>query len=159
MTTRRQIVILLSVALLLLVAAPFGLLRYRIARSAAFYDAVGALPRHELEEFGVRCARLVRERGGTEAHIEFIADSTILTQFTLVGRTPYEVILQVSKDSPNGLVTIKYFKPGWGSVHYSALVFWDEDYAKNGEGDLVRVLRVCYGNFGRRILLSARKSE
>ena len=148
MTTRRRIYLLLIVALLLLVAAPFGVLRYRIARSAAFYDAVAALPHHELAEFVNRCNRLIRERGGSDA---IIADTNILAQFTLAGRKPYEIVLQ------KGMVGIKYFKRGWGSVHYSALVFLDEEYATNGE--MVRVLKVAYGNFGRRIPLPEKKSE
>ena len=151
MTTRRRIYLLLIVALLLLVAAPFGVLRYRIARSAAFYDAVAALPHHELAEFVDRCNRLMQERGGPEASLEFIADTNILAQFTLAGRKPYEIVLE------KGSVGIKYFKRSWGSVHYSALVFLDEEYAANGE--MVRVLRVSYGNYGRRIPLPARKSE
>jgi hypothetical protein len=156
MTSRRRIYLLLTVALLLLVATPFGLLRYRIARSAGFYAAVAALPGHELDEFADQCDRLMRERVGTEARLEFIADTTILAQFTLAGRMPYEIFLEVSADVPKGIVGIKYFKGDW---RYSALVVWDEDYMANGEGEMVRILRVSYGNFGRRILLPARKSE
>ncbi|MCX6915891.1 MAG: hypothetical protein NT167_23075, partial [Verrucomicrobia bacterium] len=107
MTTQARIYSLLVGALLLLVAVPFGVLRYRVAKSRAFCDAVEALPRSELDEFASRCDRLMRQRGGPEAGLEFIADTNILAQFALSGKTPYEIVLE------KGTVCIKYIKGDW----------------------------------------------
>src|SRR5947209_7903156 len=85
---------LLIGALLLSGVMPFGVLRYRIAKSAAFCDAVEALPRGELDQFASRCDTLVRQRAGSEAGPELIMDTNILAQFSLAGRRPYEIVLE-----------------------------------------------------------------
>jgi hypothetical protein len=141
MTARRWIFALLIGGFLVLLATPFLVLKYRVARSAAFCDAVEALPRAELERFASRCDRLLQERGGPDAELQFIKDATILAQFALVGRTPDEIV--VEKDH----VGIHYFSGNW---RYSTSAFWDEEYSP--DGDPIRVLKITYGTFGWRIL-------
>jgi len=141
MTTRARIVSLLLGSLLLLAAAPFGVLQYRIAKSRAFCDAVEALPRSELDQVASRCDRLMRERGGPEAGLEFIRDGSTLAQFALAGKTPYEIVLE------KGTVGIKYVGGNW---RYSSIAIWGEDYSSNG--DPIRILKITYGTYGWRIL-------
>jgi hypothetical protein len=141
MTLQRRIYFAVIMGLLLLVAVPFGIQRYRIAKTAAFCDAVEALPRSELDELASRCDRLIWERGGLATVPLFIRDASTLTQFRLVGRIPYEIVLS------EGGVGIKYFKGGW---RYSDLLLWGEDSSPNG--DPIRVLKIIDGNTGWRVL-------
>jgi hypothetical protein len=141
MTRRAWVFSLLSGALVLLLAVPFGVLRYRVAKSRAFCDAVEALPRSELDQFASRCDRLMRQRGGPEAGLEIIADTNVLAQFALAGKRPYEVVLE------KGTVGLKYIGGDW---RYSTIAFWEEDCSSNG--DPIRVLKITYGTYGWRIL-------
>ncbi len=141
MTTRAWIVALLIGALLLVFAVPFGILRYRVAKSRAFCDAVEALPRSELEQFASRCDRLTLERGGPGAGVQFIVDTNILAQFALAGRRPYEIVLE------KGTLGIKYIKGNW---RYSTLALWEDD--NSADGKPIRVLKITYGTFGWRVL-------
>lgn len=141
MTTRAWVVFLLIGALLLVVALPFWVLRYRVAKSRAFCDAVEALPRSELDQFASRCDRLMRQRGGPGAGEESIADTNILGEFALAGKRPYEIVLD------KGTVGIKYIGGNW---RYSTLAIWGEDYSPNA--DPIRVLKIMYGTHGWRIL-------
>jgi len=141
MTTRVRIVSLLLGSLLLLAAAPLGVLQYRIAKSRAFCDAVQALPGSELDQVASRCDRLMRERGGPEAGLEFIRDGSTLAHFALAGKTPYEIVLE------KGTVGIKYVGGNW---RYTTIALWGEDYSPNG--DRIRVLKITYGTYGWRIL-------
>jgi hypothetical protein len=141
MTTRSRVGLLLIAGLGLLVAIPYGVLRYRVAKSAAFCDAVEALPRTELEQFASRCDRLLVERGGSEAKLQLISDPNTLAQFVLAGRRPYEIVLG------KGTVGIKYIKGNW---RYSTLAIWDEDWSASGEA--MRVLKITYGTYGWRVL-------
>jgi hypothetical protein len=127
----------------LLVAAitPFVVLRYRIGRSVAFCDAVEALPREQLEEYASRCDRLMMEKGGPKAELQLIRDTNILAQFALVGRRPYEIVVQ------EGAVAIKHIGGNW---RYSTIAIWDEDFSANGEP--IKVLKITSGTFGWRIL-------
>ncbi len=141
MTTRTRIGILVASALALAVAIPYGVLRYRVAKSAAFCDAVEALPRTELEQFATRCEHLISERGGQDASLQVIVDADTLSRFALAGRAPYEIVVE------KGTVGIKYFRGDW---RYSTLALWDEDFSPSGEP--IRVLKITYGTFGWRIL-------
>jgi hypothetical protein len=141
MTTRARVSLLLIGALLLLTALPLGVLQYRIGKSRAFCDAVEALPKGELDEVASRCDRLMRERGGPEAGLEFIRSPSTLGQFALAGKTPYEIVLE------RGTVGIKYIGGNW---RYSAVAIWKEDYSP--KGDRIRVLKITYGTYGWRIL-------
>jgi hypothetical protein len=68
-------------------------------------------------------------------------DDSILAQFSLVGRKPYEIAVD-----KNG-VAIKYFNGNW---RYSAIAIWGEEKSPNG--DPMKVLKITYGTFGWRIL-------
>jgi hypothetical protein len=128
-------------ALLLLLAARYRVLQYRIAKSAAFCDAVGALPRPELDLVASRCERLSRERGGPQAELEFIRDTNILGKFLLAGRMPYEIVLE--KDS----VCLKYIQGNW---RYSTLAIWEHDRGPSGQP--LTALKITYGTYGWRVL-------
>jgi hypothetical protein len=128
-------------ALVVALAIPYGVLRYRVARSAAFCDAVESLPRAELEQFATRCEHLVSTHCGKDAGLQVIVDSSTLGQSALVGRPPYEIVVK------RGTVGIKYFKGNW---RYSTLAVWDEDSSPNGEA--IMVLKITYGTFGWRVL-------
>jgi hypothetical protein len=141
MTTRKWIGILLIGVMLSVVAVPFVVVRYRIARSAAFCDAVEALPPTQLEQFASQCDRLMLERAHEEG-IRFIEDTNVLAQFALAGRAPYEINIQ------KGVVAIKYFKGNW---RYSTLALWSEE-SSNKNGEPIKVLKITYGTYGWRIL-------
>jgi len=141
MTVKARIYLLLVGALLLLVAVLFGIRQYRIGRTAAFCRAVGEMPPAELARFADRCDQLMWERGGPGAGLEFIRDDKTLARFTLVGTTPYEIVVE------KGHVGLKYHKGHWS---YSDLLFWGEDYAQDGE--CIRVLKIAYGSGGFRVL-------
>jgi hypothetical protein len=128
-------------ALLLLIGVPFGLLKYRIAKAAAFCDAVEALPRGALDQVAARCERLSEERGGPNAGLEFIRDTNILAQFTLAGRRPYEIV--VEQDT----VGLKFIKGNW---RYSTLAIWEKDRSSSKE--TIAVLKIIDGSTGWRIL-------
>src|SRR5215472_16829659 len=117
MTARARRYFLPVGALLLLAAAPFGVLQYRIAKSAAFCDAVEALPRGELDQFAERCDRLMRDRGNAQVQYEVIQDTNVLGQFALAGRKPHEIVLE--GDS----VFIKYIKGNW---RYTTVAIWEK---------------------------------
>jgi hypothetical protein len=142
MTTRKWIGLSLIGVLLLAVTTPFVVLRYRIAKSAAFCDAVQALPPAQLEQFASQCDRLMLERARGERP-QFIADTNILAQFALAGRTPYEIVVQ------EGVVGIKYFQGNW---RYSTLAVWDEE-SSNKNGEPIKVLKITYGTYGWRVLV------
>ena len=150
MTTRARVLSLVIGALLLLTAVPFGVLQFRVAKSRAFCDAVQALPSGELDQFADRCERLLRERGGPEAKLDSIRDTNVLAQFSLIGRRPYEIVVE------KHLVGIHFIKGNW---RYSTSAFWDEDYLT--DGDPIRVLKMTYGTFGWRVLCqrTARRGE
>ena len=141
MTTRQRISLSLIGVLLIAAITPFVVLRYRIGRSVAFCDAVEALPREELEDFASRCDRLILEKGGPKGELQFIRDTNILAQFALVGRRPYEIV--VEKD----VVGIKHIEGNW---RYSTLVIWNEDFSANSEP--IKVLKITSGTYGWRIL-------
>jgi hypothetical protein len=141
MIPRRWIWTLLIGGFLLVLAAPFLVLQFRIARSAAFCDAVEGLPRVELEEFASRCDRLLQERGGPDADLQFIKDATLLARFALAGRTPDEIV--VKKDH----VGIHFFTGNW---RHSTSAFWMEEHSP--DGDRIQILKITYGTFGWRIL-------
>lgn len=141
MTIRVRIGVLFAVASVLAVTIPYGVLRYWVARSVAFCDAVEALPRSELEQIALRCDRLMLERGGLEAELQFLTDTNILAQFALAGRRPYEIVLE------KGTVGIKYINGNW---RYSTLAIWDDDWSASGEP--VRVLKITSGTYGWRVL-------
>ncbi len=141
MTTRARVLSLVMGALLLLTAAPFGVLQFRVAKSRAFCDAVEALPRGELDKVASQCDRLMLEHGGPGAGLEFIHDASTLAQFALAGKKPYEIVLE------KGTVSIKYIGGNW---RYSTIAIWGEDYSPNG--DRIRVLKITYGTYGWRIL-------
>ena len=83
MTTRKRVAVLLIGVPLLAVATAFGVRNYRIARSAAFCDAVEALPRAELEHYAARCDQLMFEGDASQEGPRFVTDTNILAQFTL----------------------------------------------------------------------------
>jgi hypothetical protein len=140
MTKRAWVVSVMVGAVLLLAAAPFGVLRYRIAKSAAFCDSVQALPHSELDQYASQCESLLRQRGGPHAGLEFIKDTNILGQFSLGGRRPYEIVVQ------NDTVGVHFINGNW---RYSTSAFWSGEYSSNRP---IRVLKITYGTFGWRIL-------
>src|ERR1035438_6744168 len=121
-------------AIVLAGAARFGVLHYKIGRTARFCAAVASLPAIELSEVASQCDRLMWERGGPEAGLQFIHDSNVLSQFRLIGREPYEVVVE------KGTVALKYHQGHW---RYSDLLVWGEDYSS--DGDRIRSLRIIYG--------------
>jgi hypothetical protein len=127
--------------LLLQLVVPIGIQRYRISRTAAFCDAIEALPPSELDRFASGCDRLMWEHGGPARGLDFVRDTNILARFSIAGRTPYEIVLE------KGNVGIKNFKGGW---RYSDLLLWGEDYASNG--DRIRTLKITYGDHAWRTL-------
>ena len=137
----RRISGLLIGALALAAAMHYGLLHYRIARSAAFCDAAEALPKDELEQYANRCDRLLIEQDASDASPRFITDAKILAQFSLAGRVPYEIV--VSRSS----LGVKHIDGNW---RYSTIVIWDEDWTETGEP--IKVLKMTYGTYGWRNL-------
>ncbi len=142
MTAGSWKVYLLVSALVLLIATPIGVRRFRIARTAAFCEAVGALPTADLADFASRCDLLMWERGGPGAEHDFIRDPKILDRFALVRRTPYEIVVD------KGDVIFKYFHGHWS---YSDVLIWGEDLDPR-DGHKIRVLRIAYGSSGSRVL-------
>lgn len=141
MTAERRTYLVVIGALLLLVGGPLGVRQYNIARTAAFCRAVGVLPPAELAGFADRCDRLMWERGGPASGLEFIRDTKTLAQFALVGKAPYEIVVE------KGHVGLKYHEGHWS---YSDLLFWGEDYGP--DGDRIRILKIAYGSYGFRVL-------
>jgi hypothetical protein len=142
MTKLRWVYLAFLGALLLLVGVPYGVLKYRIAKSIAFCEAVSALPRPELALVESRCERLVLQRGGPVAGLDFIRDTNVLVQFSLAGRTPYEIVVQ------QDTVALKYIKGNW---RYDTLAIWEHDDT-GPNGDPVTVFKIASGSGGWWIL-------
>ena len=122
-------------AVLMILAGTYGVRWYRITRTAHFCAAVADLPPGELEGLASTCDRLMWDRGGPEAELQFIRETDVLSQFSLIGREPYEIVVE------KGVVALKFFDGDW---RYSDLLLWKEDFAPDGER--VRTLKITYGD-------------
>lgn len=142
MTARSRTYFVIVLALVLLVGIPMGVRQYRIARTAAFCEAVGELPAAELAEFADRCDLLLWERDGPGAETDIIRDSKVLARFALVRRTPYEIVVG------RGNVMLKYFRGHWS---YSDGLMWGVE-TDDRDGHPIQVLKLAYGTYGWRIL-------
>jgi hypothetical protein len=114
--------------------ATLGVRQYRAARSAAFCEAVAALPPETLHEWAMQCDRLTQTAARAETNLSF-TDAETLNRFTALGRSPYAIFAE--KDS----VTVKYTKGHWS---YSTLMLWGESYSTNGRP--IMALKIISGS-------------